>query len=411
MTRTERTYYIITGLYSGAGWFLGPIYPLFLLSRGLDLLQINLVLATFLICVFLFEVPTGAVADVFGRKASFLLSCAVRAVAFGLYSVADSFADCLIAEVIDAVGMTLATGALDAWAVDGMRAEGHDGPVDRLFARANIVIRALMVIGGIAGGYLASLSFTYAWLAAAGGFVLTGLLGALLMRDDRPARAAARHDGKRPSVAATIGEGWATVRGAPVLTTLCLVSLGLAFGAVPAHMLWQPRLQELSGQGVWLMGWIWALINFASLIGSWLLPRVLERAAREHVLLAVTLVRSVALGCAAAATGFYPALLGYLVADVAFGVSEPALQAWMNERIPSAQRATVLSVRSMFATLGGALGLVCIGFVARDAGIPSAWATSALVFLLITPGFLVLGHFARRLRDHTASIAPLRLSK
>jgi len=395
MTRTERTYYLIAGLYSGAGWFLGPVYPLFLLSRGLDLLQINLVLATFLISVFLFEVPTGAVADVFGRKASFLLSCAVRAFAFALYSIADSFTDCLVAEIIDAVGMTLATGALDAWAVDGMRAEGHDGPVDRLFARANIVIRALMVVGGIGGGYIASLDFAYAWLFAAGGFCVTGVLGALLMRDDRPARAAARGGEARPSIASTIGEGWATVRGRPVLMTLCLVTLGLAFGAVPAHMLWQPRLQELSGEGVWLMGWIWALINFASLVGSWLLPRVLERAAREHVLLGVTLLRAVALGAAAVATGFYPALIGYLFADVAFGVSEPALQAWMNERIPSAQRATVLSVRSMFATLGGALGLVCIGFVARDSGIPAAWGTSALIFLLVAPGFLVLGRFAR----------------
>ena len=79
MTRTERTYYIVSAGYSLGGWFLGPIYPLFLLSRGLDLFQMNLVLGTYLIAVFLFEVPTGVVADYFGRKASFLASCAVRA--------------------------------------------------------------------------------------------------------------------------------------------------------------------------------------------------------------------------------------------------------------------------------------------------------------------------------------------
>lgn len=402
MTRTERTYYAVVGLYSGAGWFLGPVYPLFLLSCGLDLLQINLVLATFLICVFLFEVPTGAVADVFGRKISFLLSCAIRAFAFALYSMADSFADCLVAEVIDAVGMTLATGALDAWAVDGMREEGHEGPLDRLFARAQIVIRSLMVVGGIAGGYIASLAFAYAWLGGAAGFVVTGVVAAVFMRSDRPARAAARAAGPRPSILATIGEGWTTVRRGPVLTTLCLVSLGLAFASIPAHMYWQPRLQELSGQGVWLMGWIWALINVATLAGSWALPRLLARAAREHVLLGITLVRGVSLGFAAAATSFNPALLGYLMFEVGFGISEPSLQAWMNERIPSAQRATVLSVRSMFATLGGALGLVAIGLAARAHGIPTAWAISALVLLLVAPGFLVLGRLAAARRAAVA---------
>ena len=56
-------------------------YPMFLLSRGLDLFQINVILAIFLISTFVFEVPTGAVADVYGRKISFLLSCAIRPVA------------------------------------------------------------------------------------------------------------------------------------------------------------------------------------------------------------------------------------------------------------------------------------------------------------------------------------------
>lgn len=394
MTRTERTYYAVTALYSGAGWFLGPVYPLFLLSCGLDLLQMNLVLATFFIAVFVLEVPTGAVADVYGRKISFLLSCIVRAIAFGVYAFADSFVDCLIGEIIDAIGLTLATGALDAWAVDGMRKEGDEGPYDRLFARANMIVRALMVIGGVAGGYLASISFTYAWIAGASGFLLAGLLGAVTMYSDRGERAQQRDPSS--SVFRTIGEGWTIVRAAPVLMLLCLVTLGLFFAAAPAHMLWQKRFSDLGGVDVWVMGWIWALINLATLIGSWLLPRFLDRLGREYVLLATTLFRAATLGLAAAATGFSPAVFFYLLCEVGMGITEPTLQAWMNERVPSAQRATVLSVRSMFGTLGGSLGLVCLGFVSRDAGIPASWATSALVFLLVAPAFLVLGRLAAR---------------
>src|SRR5262249_1735370 len=147
--RTERTYYLVFGLYSLPAWFMGPVYPLFLLSRGLDLFQINLVLAAYLITSCLLEVPTGALADVIGRKASFLLSCAVRTVAFGLYAFAQGLSDCLVAEFIDALGSTLANGALDAWAVDGMRAEGHRGSADRFFARAQMIARAVMIVGGI----------------------------------------------------------------------------------------------------------------------------------------------------------------------------------------------------------------------------------------------------------------------
>jgi MFS family permease len=173
MTRTERTYYVVVALWNIPGWFMHPVYPMFLMSRGLDLLEINLILAIFLISTFLFEVPTGAVADLYGRKISFLASCVTRMCAFVLYSFADGFAACAIAEVIDAIGLTLASGSLEAWAVDGVRAEGDRRPMDRLFARAQVIIRASMIVGGIVCGYLADrFGLVLPWLVAASIFAI-----------------------------------------------------------------------------------------------------------------------------------------------------------------------------------------------------------------------------------------------
>src|SRR6185436_19314003 len=185
MTRTERTYYPVLGAYTVSQWFIAPIYPLFLLSRGLDYFQINAVLATYLITVFVFEVPTGAIADRFGRKFSFILACLVRMVAYGMYAFADSFADCITAEFVDAVGTTCASGALDAWAVDGVRADGDDRPADRLFARAQVVVRTVMIAAGVVVGYVAAWSWKAPWLACATTFALTAIAGALLMHEPR----------------------------------------------------------------------------------------------------------------------------------------------------------------------------------------------------------------------------------
>src|SRR3989442_1436230 len=183
MTRTARTYYVLFGGYSLAGFFIAPIYPLFLLSRGLDLFQINAVLATYLITAFVFDVPTGAVADLAGRRVSFALGCLVRMVAYTRYVFARDFTDCLVAEFIDAVGTTLVSGALEAWAVDGVRAEGDTRPLAGLFARASIVGRALMVAGGVASGYLAELGLALPWLTAAALFGLTGAIGWAAMHE------------------------------------------------------------------------------------------------------------------------------------------------------------------------------------------------------------------------------------
>jgi MFS family permease len=392
MTRTERTFYIVFAGYSVAAYSIAPVYPLFLLSRGLDLFQVNVVLAVYLITVFLFEVPTGAVADVFGRKISFLLACVVRTVAYGLYAFADDFTDCLIAEFIDAVGTTLMSGALEAWAVDGIRAEGDRRPTDPIFARAQTILRIGMIGGGIACGHLAAIDFAYAWYVTAASFATTAVLGALLMREQRGAPV--RPAGERATFLGTVTAGIATVRGEPVLRLLCLLTLAASFAAFPIYMLWQPHMQDLAGEGPRLMGWIFALISLSSLAGSAILPRVLGRARRETVLCAAALWRAATLAIAAAASSFPVALVAFVLGEMAFGLSEPVLSAWTNEHITSDDRATVLSVRSTFMTLGGATGLVAIGLVARGFGVPLAWAVSAAVFAFTAPVYLRLGRLA-----------------
>src|SRR3989454_10597156 len=288
MTRTERTFYLLFGSYSLAQFFLAPVYPLFLLSRGLDLLQINLILAIYLIRIFVFEVPTGALADVAGRRFSFVLGCATRTAAFVLYPRARSFADCVPYEFLDAVGTTLVSGALEAWAVDGVQAEGDGRRIEGLFARANVIGRTFLMVGAVGCGYLAERDLRYPWLAAAAMFAATGVAGAVLMHETRrPSRAGHA----RRSVARTVIDGLGLVRRSPVLVLLCTLSLGAAFAAFPIHMYWQPRLQALAGEQLRVMGWIVALLALASLTGSALVPPVVGRFARESVLFAAMLWR------------------------------------------------------------------------------------------------------------------------
>lgn len=403
MTRTERTYYLVFALYNFSWSFIGPMYALFLLSRGLDLFQMSAVPAVYWIVSFLFEVPTGAFADLAGRKTSFLLSCMVRMVAFGMYAYADRFEHFIAAEFVDALGSTLANGALDAWAVDGMRGEGDARPADRFFARAQMMARTMIIVGGLTGGYLAQRDMTLPWLAAAGAFATTGIVAAIWMREVGPVRVARPH--AQRSLVRTVREGLLTVRRTPVLLLLCGLTLAVAFATMPALMFWQPRMRALTGEGTWLMGWIWALLNVAGLAGSAVIARLLGRYRRESVLGLVVLWRGSMLGVAALAPAFAPALAGLLLMEMGFGVSEPLLQAWMNEHIAPQQRATVLSVRAMCMTLGGGTGLLCIGLVARDLGITVAWLLSASVLAVIAPGFVIMERRAQRFTRAAGPVA------
>ena len=130
-----RRYYTVWGMYSFAGGFLFGVYPIFLRSRGLSQLQINSVLATYFLVLFLTDVPTGAFADLLGRRRSFVLGAFLRVSAFLLYFVAHHYYVFIIAESIDGIGTTFGNGAIDAWGVDALDDAGYDGLKDRLFSR------------------------------------------------------------------------------------------------------------------------------------------------------------------------------------------------------------------------------------------------------------------------------------
>lgn len=392
MTRTERDYYVVLSLYHFSWSFLGPLYALFLLSRGLDLLEISIVLAAYMITSFVFEVPTGAVADVFGRKVSFIASCAVRSVAFLGYAFADGFREFLIFEVIDAIGATLATGALDAWAVDGVRREGDRRPADRLFARGQMLSRTLMIVSGLVAGYVAEYGIGLVWFVGSAMFFVTGTVGAVLMTSDRPETDLGLFESlrARPSVLATLRDGWQDVRTNPVLLALCGLTAATAFAYMPATHYWQPRLQNLSGQTFSALGWMWAAFNLAAVAGAAAVP-YLERFGRAPVLAATALLRAVLLAVAAVVTTFVPAFAGVLVFELGFSLSEPVFMAWVNEQATAERRATVLSWRQMAFTLGAAIGLAAIGTLARETTISTAWLASALVLASTCPLFVWLG--------------------
>ncbi|MDX2166601.1 MAG: MFS transporter [Deltaproteobacteria bacterium] len=389
MTRTERTYYVVTCLYRIAWASLGPTYALFLLSRGLDLLQINVVLATYLVTTCLFEIPTGAVADVCGRKASFVLSCVVRGIAFGMYYYSETFVAFLVAEFIDAIGTTLATGALDAWAVDGVRADGDKRPADRLFARAQIIGQASMIASGLLITLWSAHDIERAWLVGAAGFFACGIVGALIMRE--PPRRTPHGSAGPTSVPAMMREAIAAVREVPAMRGLCAMTLAMMFATIPAYHMWQPRLTELAGAGAALAAWVWVALSLASLAGSALIPRLVPRYGRARTLTAALLGRALLLGIAGAAGGFPLAASAFILQEMGFGFTEPVMQAWMNEHASAARRATMLSVRSMSFTLGGGTGLVVLGLLARATDIGLVWMVSAALLALTAPGFLLLG--------------------
>ncbi len=159
-----RRYYVMWWFYAFGGGFVFGVYPLFLRARGLTELETNSVLATYFLMTFLTDVPTGAFADALSRRKAFMLGCALRTVAFGLYFFAHHYLLFLIGESIDAIGTTFGNGAIDAWAVDALDTAGFTGGKDRIFSRMSQLTNTGWLLSAMVGAYVANVNIAWPWI-------------------------------------------------------------------------------------------------------------------------------------------------------------------------------------------------------------------------------------------------------
>src|SRR5208337_1836790 len=227
-------------MYSFAGGFLFGVYPIFLRSRGLNQFQINSVLATYFVVLFLTDVPTGAFADLLGRRRSFLL-----------YFLAHHYYVFLIAESIDGIGTTFGNGAIDAWGVDALDDAGYDGLKDRLFSRISQLTTIGFMGSAMIGAYVADIDIAWPWLLGAAGYLVSGAVGAFLMHDERPRATTVRIAAIPRQVAANVGDGIRAGLGAHTVLMLSVAGAVTFAAWAPYWIEWPIMFNESLKVGVW----------------------------------------------------------------------------------------------------------------------------------------------------------------
>jgi len=173
-------YVIYTALKGfGFGLFL-PIWVIYLQQqRGLSLSQAALVDVTFFVAAALAELPTGIVADRFGRTTSMTIGSSLITAGLLGWTFAPTLLLTIIAYVAMGVGMTFLSGAEDAFFYETVRASGRGDDYARLLGRVSATFPGALALGSVASGFLAAINLLLPFalatlmLLAALGIVLT----------------------------------------------------------------------------------------------------------------------------------------------------------------------------------------------------------------------------------------------
>jgi MFS family permease len=406
--RIIRTYYGIAATTTLAQALIWGVNTLFLLSVGFDIFEVMLINAAYTVAQVVFEVPTGVVADTVGRRVSYLLAVGVILIStllyvgfglagYGLWPFAA-------ASALLGIGYTFYTGAVDAWMVDALHSVGYQGRLEPIFARYGIMFGIFMLIGTTLGGFLGQLDLWIPYVARAVVLVPAFLLGLLIMRDlGFKARAlTVRSFGGETRRIARAGITYGL--SDRVVRFIMFASLIQGVFFMYGFYSWQKYFLDLLGQNlVWVTGVIAALVGLTQILGNALVGRITARVSdRGLILMVCTAVTTVAIIGAALVQEFWVAVPLYLVSTIAFGISLPIKQGWLNARIPSEQRATIISLDALFGDGGSTAGQVGLGWLSQSVSIPFAWLVGGAIEAIGVP---LLGAARRAERKNPAQPA------
>jgi len=402
----QNTYLMLLLTSTLATSFIWGINTLFLLDAGLSNLEAFAANAFFTVGMVLFEVPTGVIADTWGRRASYLLGASTLVISTLLYllmwQMQADFWQWAIASMLLGLGFTFFSGAVEAWLVDALHFTKFDGELESVFSKGQIVSGIAMLGGSIAGGFIAQntnlgvpfiLRVVMLGLTFVVAFVLMKDLGFTPVKGERPIKEVKR------VLHASIKHG---LKNPPVRWLMLAAPFTSGVGIYVFYAM-QPYLLELYGdpKAYGVAGLAAAVVASSQIIGGFLVPLIRKQfSKRTTILLTSIIITVIALLVFSLTSSFIIAVITLVIWGIVSASSMPVRQAFINGLIPSKQRATVLSFDSLMGSSGGVVIQPILG---RAADVYS-YATSFMIAGAIQVAALPFTYLARAERSKSDKI-------
>lgn len=391
----RKTFLILSFLNILPTAFIFGVNTLFLLDGGLNNFQAFAANAFFSLGLVLFEVPTGMIADIWGRRTSYLLGVTVQFIGNLLYlymwATHAPFVGWIFASILLGLGWTFFSGAVEAWLVDALKFTKHKGDLDPILAKAQVFTGIGMLVGAVAGGLIAQVTNLGMPYVVRTVVLVAGFAFAYIKMKDlgfAPQNTQKVTASIKRLFNSSIEHGFRK----PAVRWVILAEALPAGVLIYAFYAAQPYLLDLYGSrgAIGIAGIAAAIIAGAQIVGGLSSDRFRRYFKyRTSLLLVGALSSGVALLVIGLVPNFWIVIACLVVWALVFAATRPARQAYINGLIESEQRATVLSFDSLVGSVGGVGAQPVLGRVADVAGYGASYVVSAAFQATAVP-FLLL---------------------
>ena len=327
----------------------------------LNPLQLILVGTTLELACFIFEIPTGIVADVYSRKLSIVIGGVLTGVGFILEGSISSFIFVLVAQIVWGLGSTFISGSLEAWIAE----EEKNKDLDEIYIKGAQAGQIGAFIGIVLSTVIANFSVRLPIIVSGVLFIILALFLWLYMPENNFKK-----------MVYTFKSGLKFVKSKSIIMILLAVTLfyGLSSEGYDrlsnAHFLQDttlPKLGNLSSV-TWfgIFGILGMILSF--IVMHFMAKNLKNEDNRKNgkLLLCINILYISSMLIFALTRNFSLMLIAYLATNTFRIINEPIFSAWLNGHIDDNSRATVLSINGQMNSLGQILGGPIIGIIATN---------------------------------------------
>lgn len=332
------------------------IQPLFFQALGFSLADVLWLESILLVSAIIFEVPTGIIGDILGRKTSLILGNIVILLSWIPWLLGSSFVEFAVAHALIGLGLAFSSGSDQALIYDDLKQAGRTGDMQRIMGMYGAWPLVGTAIASVVAGVLASTQslgeYYQLFLLTASAQVIALVI--LSTVKESPQRISRRQLPGLERAVRNFAEGFRLLRNNGELRRLVLLSAFTMPFSVLLYRLAPPYFQSLNTPANWL-GIAVAVATLAALAAKLIAHKLDQRFGVTRTTLVVTMLPALAwIGLAFTATPGL-AILVFILNDAAGNLRDPVFADYMNRHIPSENRATTLSIIALFVSVYAAV--------------------------------------------------------
>ena len=369
--RNINGYYTFHLFINFAFWL--PIYAVFFLNRGLDYSAILLLYAIDNAFQTALEIPSGMLADKWGRKPILMLGAIIQMTGFLMIAFGDGLIWYAAAMALHGIALACLSGSDAAFIYDSLVAAGRENEFKKIEGRAYMYNLIGWAVGGLLGGWLAVKNLSLPYILSG----LTSFLAFMVLATCiEPPRA---HDQLSP--AKFLKDAWKAIHNNGSVRAIILFA-SLIFGfLLVSHKFSQPYLMAtgLKVQYFGIVYFVWLMAAAAASNYSERIENIIGR--RTYFMSLPILVGGVLIYF-----GFYQNTLGIALAvlyQFVWGSLRPQMNQVINQEVSSAMRATALSTVGFGSALIYIVAAPLIGWAADSYDFTRALLMLGLASLLL----------------------------